>query len=301
MTGVLPPLSADQWNEEFAKYRQIPQYQAVHAGMTVEEFKGIFLWEYLHRLWARLVTIAFAIPLIWFAVKGMVPRAMRPRLWLLLLLLGLQGALGWFMVSSGLSVRTEVSQYRLAAHFAAALLIYGATVWTAADFLARPGDDHNARWRTMRRALVLLSGLTILTAIAGAFVAGLRAGRMYNTFPLMGGQVVPDGYASHASWWRNLFENPIAAQFNHRFLALVTVFSVLACWIWSRGRSLPSGAARAMALFAGVALLQVALGITTLLLRVPVSLGVAHQGGAVLLVTCAILAVHSLSRRSLGA
>ena len=300
VSGVVPPLTAEQWDAEFARYRQIPQYQAIHAGMTVEQFKGIFLWEYLHRLWARLVTVAFAIPLIWFAVKGMVPRPMRGRLWLLLLLLGLQGALGWFMVSSGLSVRTEVSQYRLAAHFAAALLIYGATVWTAADLLARPRNDGSAQWRTTRRALTMLAALTVVTAIAGAFVAGLRAGKMYNTFPLMGGRVVPAGYLSSASWWRNLFENPIAAQFNHRLLALLTLVSVLAGWIWSRGRPLPLPASRAIGLFAAAALLQVALGIATLLLVVPVALGVAHQGGAVLLVTTAILAVHSLSRKSLG-
>src|ERR1019366_10124643 len=164
---------------EFAKYQQIPQYLAIHAGMTIEQFKGIFLWEYVHRLWARLVTIAFAVPLVWFLAKGIVPRQVRGRLWLLLGLLGAQGALGWFMVSSGLRVRTEVSQYRLAVHFAAALLIYGATVWTAAEFLARPAVNPGPPSLQMRRLSWWLTGLAVLTAIAGAFVAGLRAGRAF--------------------------------------------------------------------------------------------------------------------------
>jgi len=296
VSGVVPPLSAEAWNLEFEKYRQIPQYQAIHAGMTVEQFKGIFLWEYLHRLWARLVTVAFALPLLWFLAKGMIPRQVRGRLWLLLLLLGAQGALGWFMVSSGLSGRIEVSQYRLAAHFAAALLIYGATVWTAADFLARPqagsGDQGRARHLSW-----CVTALAIVTAIAGAFVAGLRAGHAYNTFPLMAGHVVPPGYGALSPWPRNLFENVAAVQFNHRCLALITFAAIVAFWGWSRTRVLEPAARRAIARLAAAAVLQVALGIATLLLVVPVGLGVAHQAGAIVLITAGLLSMHALRKR----
>jgi heme a synthase len=293
ISGVVPPMSAAEWSAEFARYRQIPQYQAIHAGMTVEQFKGIFLWEYVHRLWARLVTVAFAVPLVWFLARRMVPRQVRSRLWLLLVLLGAQGALGWFMVASGLSVRTEVSQYRLAAHFAAALLIYGATVWTAAEFLARSGIGTGPQLRRVRHVSWCLTALAILTAIAGAFVAGLRAGHAFNTFPLMAGRVVPPGYAALSPWPRNLFENVAAVQFNHRCLGLLTMVSILAFWWHSRGLALPPAAHRAVASFAGMAVMQVGLGIATLLLVVPVSLGVAHQAGAVLVVTGGILVMHA--------
>ncbi|MGH7593632.1 MAG: COX15/CtaA family protein, partial [Gemmatimonadales bacterium] len=294
VSGVVPPLNQAAWSSEFSKYRQIPQYRAIHTGMTLQQFKGIFLWEYLHRLWARLVTLAFALPLVWFVAQGLVPREVRGRLWLLLVLLGAQGALGWFMVSSGLSIRTEVSQYRLAAHFAAALLIYGTTVWTAADFLARARRSTDTDSPRARHWSWCVTALAVLTAIAGAFVAGLRAGHAYNTFPLMAGHFVPPGYAALSPWPRNLFENVAAVQFNHRCLALLTLASILAFWWWSRRQALTPVAGRAIGRLALLAMLQVALGIATLLLVVPVSLGVAHQAGAVLLLTGGILAMHAL-------
>jgi cytochrome c oxidase assembly protein subunit 15 len=296
VTGIVPPLNDAEWQQAFDAYQHIPQYQAIHATMSLAGFKRIFLWEYTHRLWARLVGVAFAVPLAWLLVRGGIPARLRRRLVLLLVLLALQGALGWFMVASGLSVRIEVSQYRLAAHFAAALLIYGATVWTAADLLNRrqrsqvSGDE----LRRVRRTAMGVTGLTILTAIAGAFVAGLRAGHMFNTFPLMAGQVVPPGYALMSPWWRNLFENPAAAQFNHRVLAETTFVAILLLWFIWRRKPLPDGAPRAMARFAGAATLQVGLGIATLLLAVPVGLGVAHQAGAVVLVTAGLLVIHCL-------
>jgi len=293
VTGVVPPLGNAEWQLAFQKYQAIPQFQALNARMTLPEFKRIFLWEYVHRLWARLVGVAFAVPLLWFLAKGMVPRAVRRRLWLLLILLAAQGALGWFMVASGLSVRTEVSQYRLAAHFAAALLIYGATVWTAAEFLRGRPPEHTPDLHRVRLRATAITALAVVTAIAGAFVAGLRAGHMFNTFPLMAGQVVPPGYSAMSPWWRNLFENPAAVQFNHRVLALLTFLAILLFWGSARGRRLPKPTQTAIGLLMGAAILQVGLGITTLLLAVPVGLGVAHQGGAVLLITCALLAVHA--------
>jgi cytochrome c oxidase assembly protein subunit 15 len=224
----------------------------------------------------------------------MVPRPVRGRLWLLLVLLGAQGALGWFMVSSGLSGRVEVSQYRLAAHFAAALLIYGATVWTAADFLARPAGTTN--WLRVRHLSWGVTALAVLTAIAGAFVAGLRAGHAYNTFPLMAGRVVPPGYGALSPWSRNFFENVAAVQFNHRLLGLLTLGSILALWWWSRRQALPRETSRAITRLVVTSTLQVGLGIATLVLAVPVALGVAHQAGAILVVTCGILVMHSVRR-----
>ncbi|HEY3935634.1 MAG TPA: COX15/CtaA family protein [Gemmatimonadales bacterium] len=297
VSGVIPPLTHADWEEEFARYRQIPQYQAIHADMTLDQFKTIFLWEYTHRLWARLVGVAFLLPLLWFLFRGMVPRDIRGRLWLLLLLLAAQGALGWFMVSSGLSGRIEVSQYRLAAHFAAALLIYGATVWTAAGFLASP-EAKRADVPALRRSAATLTGLAAVTAIAGAFVAGLRGGHVFNTWPLMGGRVVPPGYTMLSPWVRNWFENPGAAQFDHRCLAYLTVCSVVIFWLISRRHALAKSQRIAVGCFAAAAVGQVCLGIATLLLIVPVPLGIAHQGGAIILITAGLVATHGLRGRT---
>ena len=220
VTGVIPPLTESRWAEEFAKYQRIPQYERLNAGMALQEFKAIYLWEFVHRIIARLAGAAYLLPLLWFAAKRRIPRETRPVLALLLGLLALQGAMGWWMVKSGLSVRTEVSQYRLAAHLTVALVIYSITVWTAADLLdgrarATPGSRRG-------RALGALTALVFVTSGSGALVAGLRAGKIYNTFPLMGDGLVPAGYAQLAPWWRNLFENHAAVQFDHRVLATIT-------------------------------------------------------------------------------
>ena len=298
IAGVIPPLNHAQWVDAFNRYKAIPQYLAIHAGMTLEQFKGIFLWEYMHRLWARLAGVAFLVPLLWFLARGMVPRAMRGRLWLLLVLLGLQGALGWFMVASGLSGRIEVSQYRLAAHLAAALLIYGATVWTAADFLAGAPRPAGADLARVRRWAWILTGAAVTTAIAGAFVAGLRAGKMFNTFPLMAGRFAPPGYWSLSPWPRNFFDNPAAAQFDHRILAESTAVAILAFWWWTRRRDVPIRVHRAVTLLALAVVVQVTLGVLTLLNAVPVPLGVAHQAGAVVLITTGLLAAHTARQKA---
>jgi cytochrome c oxidase assembly protein subunit 15 len=293
VSGVMPPLSAADWQAEFAKYQQIPEYQQLNSSMSLAQFKRIFLWEYVHRLWARLVGFAFAVPLAVFLARRMLTPALARRLGLVLVLTGLQAAMGWYMVKSGLSVRTDVSQYRLAAHLSLALVIYVLTVWTAADLLRRdvPAEPDAAG---ARRGALSFAGLTFLTAVAGAFVAGLDAGRAYNTFPLMGGRLVPDGYLQLAPWWRNFFEHIPAVQFNHRLLGMATVAGALALWWVVRSAPVSRATARLAALAASVALLQLALGIATLLLAVPVSLGVLHQAGAVALLTVAVLLVHSL-------
>jgi cytochrome c oxidase assembly protein subunit 15 len=287
--GVIPPLGDAQWSAEFAKYRQIPQYELLNRGMSLGEFKSIFLWEYVHRLWGRLLGVVLV--LIWVVNRRRITRELWPRLLGLLVLLGLQGALGWWMVMSGLSVRTSVSQYRLAAHLVTALALYAFTVWTAAELIEpRPvrdaSDDVSLTW-----SVRLLALLVPFTAASGAFVAGLRAGKIYNTFPLMGTGLVPPGYGQLVPFWRNLFENPAAVQFDHRVIATITF--TLAVWVWYRARRSNSvRIVRATRWVLAAALLQVALGITTLLTGVPVVLGVAHQAGAVLFFTAAILALH---------
>jgi cytochrome c oxidase assembly protein subunit 15 len=292
VSGVIPPLTEQQWSVEFEKYQQIPQYQRLNAGMSLDAFKQIYLWEYWHRIVARLAGLAFAIPFAWFALRRRIPQFAVRRLNVLLVLLLAQGAMGWWMVASGLSVRTEVSQYRLAAHLTLAFVLLGLTVWTAADLLegrpVRRAVPGLRRDRTMP-ALVALVGLT---SASGALVAGLRAGKVFNTFPLMAGRVVPPGYGQMSPTWRNLFENHAAVQFNHRLLAVTTVVAVIALWAARRG-SRDRRVALRMHLLLGAALLQVVLGIVTLLLRVPVALGVAHQGGAALLLTTALLAWHA--------
>jgi cytochrome c oxidase assembly protein subunit 15 len=290
--GIVPPLSAADWAVEFARYRQIPEYRAIHFAMSLDEFKSIYYWEYLHRLLGRLIGVAFAVPFIWFLARRRLPRRLAPSLAGILLLGFLQGALGWYMVESGLADRVEVSQYRLVAHLALALGIYAAILWTALG-IARgsPLPDASPGWRRAAEAVLSLVALTIL---AGGFVAGTRAGLTYNTFPLMDGRLVPAGYAQLHPLWLNWFENIAAVQFDHRVLAVATVTTV--CLLWAAGMraDLPIPARIALHALLAVAVLQAALGISTLLLVVPIPLAAAHQAGAVLLLTAAIVFRHTL-------
>jgi cytochrome c oxidase assembly protein subunit 15 len=292
ITGVVPPLTAEAWADAFAKYQRIPEFRTVHAAMTLPEFQRIYLWEYGHRLWARLVGLAFAVPLVVFWRRHELTHALRRRLALLLGLVGVQGAMGWYMVQSGLTERTDVSQYRLAAHLALALVIYAVTVWSALEVL-RPRARSAATSRHLRRCVGALVGFAFLTAVSGAFVAGLDAGKIFNTFPLMAGQLVPPGWGALAPWYRNPFENPVAVQFDHRVLAMTLVGMVLTIWLVSR-RAEVGGARRALDGLLAAALLQVGLGIATLLLHVPVTVAVLHQGGAVLLLTLALMSFYAL-------
>ena len=294
VTGVLPPLDAAQWQEEFAKYRAIPQYRAVHPEMTLGDFKSIFFWEYLHRLWGRLIGVVFAVPFLYFLLRGRISRRLAPRLLGLFVLGGLQGALGWYMVESGLSGRIEVSQYRLAAHLLAAVVIYVAMLWVALDLLA-PGAASSRR-AGMRRGLEAAIALILLTLTAGAFVAGLRAGYIYNTFPLMAGGLAPAEYWQLAPWYLNWFENPAAAQFDHRLLAETTWLAIAALWLCAWRLDLPGGARAALNALFAMATLQAGLGIATLVLVVPLPVAVAHQAGAILLVTAAVVARHAVRR-----
>ena len=292
--GALPPLSDAEWQRLYDLYRTIPQYELVNQGFGLEGFKRIFWLEWTHRLWGRLIGLAYAAGLAWFWLRGRIPLGLGPRLLLLLLLGGMQGAVGWFMVASGFEPdRTAVSPWRLVVHLGLALLLYAAVLWTALGLLRpRPAPSPAAaRLRPMFRAALLLVALTML---AGGFVAGLRAGLDYNTFPLMEGRVVPEAYAQLSPWWRNWVQNIAAVQFNHRVLATLALLHGLAAAAlgWRR---LPPGPARQAALGLGLALLlQYAIGVATLLAVVPVWLGTLHQGVAVLVLTAALAALHAV-------
>lgn len=293
VSGVVPPLTHEAWEAEFARYRQIPEYQLQGAAMTLGDFQRIYFWEYLHRLWARLLGLAFAIPLAWFVIRGEVRGRLARQLGMLLLLLGAQGALGWYMVRSGLVDRVDVSQYRLAAHLGLALIIYAWALWLAAGILApapAPAVARGAgRWSSALTAYVFL------TIIAGAFVAGLDAGHAWNTFPLMGGSFVPGGYGQLTPGWVNAFENPAAVQFHHRWLGISAVLGAIAFWAMLRRRTeVPLRARRLAGGTALVAVAQALLGISTLLLVVPVPLAALHQFGAVMLLTCSVLTLQAL-------
>ena len=298
VTGVLPPLDRAAWEAEFERYRQIPEYQQLNAGMSLAQFQTIYLWEFTHRLWARLVGLALAVPLLYFVWRREVRGPLAWRIGGILLLTGLQGAMGWYMVKSGLTVRTDVSQYRLAAHLALALVVYSLAVWTAAELLGfryrNAGAPEDGAGAGLRRRTGWFAGFVFLTIVSGAFVAGLDAGRAWNTFPLMGGRVVPPGYASLSPWYLNAFENVAAVQFHHRLLGMAVALLAVLLWRGSRGVPLAARARAPFAALAILALVQVGLGITTLLLRVPVVMGVLHQLGAVLVLTAALLALSAL-------
>ena len=290
VSGVLPPTTEAGWRDAYEAFLRIPQAQTTHLGITLKGFKRIFWWEWFHRILARGVGLVFAIPYLWLLWRGAIPRGLRLRLAALPALTLAQGALGWYMVQSGLAVRSSVSAYRLTAHLALALAILVVALWTYADLRPRaPGPTADRGWRWAMLALTVAIGTTILS---GGFVAGLRAGTIFNTFPLMGGAIVPPGYAQLGGWWINALENPVAAQFHHRVLALCTgTAALLAAWRAGRG-GIDAEAARAVRLVGGVAIVQVLLGIATLLLAVPLLLGVLHQFTGVAALGASVLALH---------
>ncbi len=295
VTGALPPLSTAEWERVFAIYRQIPEFTELNRGMTLTEFKTIFWWEYVHRLWGRAIGAVFLAPFLWFLLRGRIRRGLVPHLAVMFLLGGLQGALGWYMVASGFAGRTDVSQYRLVAHLGAAVAIYLYMLWIALGLLLpAPATSPDRRARSLRRFLVLLTALAFTTLASGGFVAGINAGLVYNTFPLMDGAWLPSGYGLMAPWALNLFENEIAVQFNHRLLAVATAGLAFLLWLWSRRLDLSARARQACELVLAMAVLQFGLGVATLLMVVPVGLAALHQAGALGLVTLALWAVFVL-------
>ncbi|WP_011580499.1 MULTISPECIES: COX15/CtaA family protein [Chelativorans] len=277
--GVIPPLGEAEWAEEFARYQQIPEYEQINKGMSLEEFKGIFWWEWAHRLLARGVGFVFALPLLFFWVTGRLERHLKPKLLGILALGGLQGAVGWWMVASGLSERVDVSQYRLATHLTIACLIFNATMAVARGLAPHSGKP--ALDSTRRFAFWLVVAVLVQIYLGG-LVAGLDAGMAYNTWPLMDGALVPQGLFEHRPAWVNLFENPKTVQFVHRLGAYVVL--LLALWhaiATLRAEPDSTHARRAVLLFLLVCV-QAAIGIATLLMVVPMDVALAHQAMALI-------------------
>ncbi|MEQ8745602.1 COX15/CtaA family protein [Pyruvatibacter sp.] len=286
VTGAIPPLSADVWQQEFDKYRQIPQYQLVNKGMSLDEFKVIYWWEWAHRFLGRLIGLAFFVPFVWFLATG----RLRGRLaWTcagLFVLGGLQGFMGWYMVASGLTERVSVSQYRLAAHLGLAFIIFAALLWVALGILRQAAGAGERRWILWTGGL---AALVYVQIVLGAFVAGLDAGMIYNTWPLMDGAFIPDrvyGVPLAA------FEDHMTVQFNHRMVAyLIAIATVVFCWRVVAGGA-PRDLRKAAMWFATAVVAQILFGIWTLLAVVPIWMGGVHQFGAVVVLGAAIYLLH---------
>jgi heme a synthase len=292
VTGALPPLNQEQWSQAFEAYKAIPQYRELNAGMTLGEFKTIFWWEWTHRLLGRVIGIAFLLPFLWFLWRGVLGADLRFRLWLIFGLGALQGAVGWWMVASGLSERVEVSHYRLATHLMLALLIFSAIVWTLRRMAGGPYSVASARLRMTSVALLLL---TFVQIYLGALLAGLRAGRVYNTWPEIDGALIPSAARLFFDepWWRNLFDNALTVQFEHRMVAY-TLFALAILHAIDAVRSRAGAAVNGALWLAAAVILQAVLGILTLLNQVPIALGLAHQAVAMTVMTLAVLQAERL-------
>jgi cytochrome c oxidase assembly protein subunit 15 len=296
VTGTLPPLSQEQWAQAFEAYKTIPQYRELNAGMNLAEFKTIFWWEWSHRLLGRAIGVAYLLPFLWFLWRGVVGADLKRRLWLIFGLGALQGAVGWWMVASGLSQRVEVSQYRLATHLVLALLIFAGIVWTLRGLADRPPSAASSRLKITSAALLVL---TFVQLYLGALVAGLRAGKVYNTWPEIDGGLIPSTARLffEAPWWRNLFDNMLTVQFEHRMIAYA-LFALAVLHALDAVRSRAGAAAVNGALWlAAIMTLQAALGILTLLNQVPMDLALAHQAVAIVVLTLAVFQAERLAAR----
>ena len=289
LSGAIPPITAAAWEAEFNHYQQSPEFQKVNHQMTVNEFKTIFYVEYFHRLLGRAIGLVFLVPFLVFLWRGRIRRALIPKLSLVFVLGGLQGLLGWYMVKSGLVDVPRVSPYRLTAHLIVAVAIYAYLFWTALGLLRE--RSHHSTVSSLSRGAIGITAMIVVTILSGGFVAGLKAGHAFNTFPLMAGQWIPPGYRVAEPFWLNFFETIPAVQFNHRWLAITTFVLVLlfAFRAW-RDDALRTYRA-AVAVLAMLSVIQVSLGISTLVLHVPVVLAAAHQGAALALLTAALYVV----------
>lgn len=293
--GAIPPLSTADWMDAFEKYKQIPEYSLVNKGMSLDAFKAIYWWEWAHRFLGRAIGVVFALPLAFFWWRGALAGGLKWRLLGLLALGGLQGAVGWFMVQSGLVDRVDVSHYRLALHLVLAFLILAALVWTILDLAKGNRAAATTGSRVGRMLARVVVGLMFLQVVLGAFVAGTKAGLSYNTWPLMDGQLVPDGLWAMRPWWINVFENLTMIQFNHRLMAYGLVG--LAAWQAILCRTGPHARTAALTLVAMVA--QAGLGIWTLVIAqgaIPLGLGIAHQGFAAITLAIAVTHLHGVLR-----
>ena len=296
VTGTLPPLNEAQWLQAFEGYKAIPQYRELNAGMSLHEFKTIFWWEWSHRLLGRVIGAVYLLPFLFFLWRGVLNGELKRRLWMIFGLGALQGAVGWWMVASGLSQRVEVSQYRLATHLVLALLIFAAIVWTLRRLTDRPLPTAPSR---LKITGVLLLVLTFVQLYFGALVAGLRAGRVYNTWPDIDGALIPSAARLwfEEPWWRNLFDNTLTVQFEHR----MTAYALLVLAILHAVDAVRSRAGRAVIggawWLASVIGLQATLGILTLLHQVPIDLALTHQAVAIVVLTLAVLQTERLVAR----
>lgn len=298
IVGTMPPVTQGDWDELLEKYRDSPQYQQVNKGMSVDEFKSIFWWEYLHRLFGRLIGVVFFIPFVYFLVKKQIDRPLGIKLTGIFILGGLQGFMGWYMVMSGLVDDPHVSQYRLTAHLGLAFVIFAALFWVALDLLSpktsvKPMTEQLLR---LRRFSIGLTHLIFLMVLSGGFVAGIRAGLAYNTFPLMNGHFIPPEIFILEPWYRNFFDNMATVQFDHRLIAWILAFTVPLFWYKASKVELPGTTRLACHLLLLMLIIQISLGIATLLYVVPIPLAAAHQGGAVLLFAAALWVSHRLRK-----
>ncbi len=295
VTGVVPPLTERAWQAEFADYQKIPQYRRENRGMTPAQFKAIYWWEWSHRLLGRLVGAAFLLPFIGFAAAGAIPRRDWPRMVLLFGLGGLQGAVGWWMVQSGLETRVSVSQYRLAIHLGVAIVLLGALLWKALEYLKttrlpRAGGIRSkaAEGALLRSGAFVLVGLVYVQMLLGAIVAGLHAGLIYNTWPSMNGRLLPEDAFAQQPWWRNFFENPGLAQYDHRLVAYLVAVASAVFWFMARRENSGSGVRTSSNALMVIVLVQIALGIATLVNLVPLTLAALHQAAAVAVFSAAL-------------
>lgn len=305
--GRRMPSTAEEWEAEFERYKQFPEYQRLYAGtdMNVDDFKNIYFWEWFHRMWGRSIGLVFGLPLAYFSLRGQIPRRLAPTLVGLFLLGGSQGLVGWWMVKSGLDQKKveeieggipRVSPYRLATHLTCAFAIFTILLHTGLGVLQPRAESTRLAWSgasTLYGRVALLSALVGVTAISGAFVAGMQAGLAFNTFPLMEGRVVPEGYFSLQPAYRNFFESIPSVQFHHRVLALSTLASVATLWASVQRMPLPPQVRLATDLLLLAVSAQVSLGVLTLVNAVPVELGSAHQAGALTLFSVVIFLLHS--------
>jgi heme a synthase len=292
VSGIVPPLNAEQWQAEFDAYRATPEYRKINRGMTLGEFKDIFFWEYVHRALGRLIGLAFALPLAWFAWRRAIPKGYGWRLAGILALGGLQGGVGWWMVASGLVDRPDVSHIRLAIHLLLALLIFALIVWALLDLrrLARSPDAARVRMPTIGIWTLCLLALQLMF---GAYVAGLNAGYAFNSWPLMGDEIFPSATPMLQPFLANLVDNPIVVQFVHRWLAFIVAGAALAL-AWKAAKA---GLQTAASAVSSLVTLQILLGIATLLSGVEIWIAVAHQAAAVLLLAAVLVAAHGLGER----
>ena len=284
LMGTLPPLTDAEWSRVYQLYVASPEYDEFNYGMDLAGFKAIFFWEYVHRLWGRLLGLAFVVPFVWLILRRRVPNGFGGRLFLLLLLGGSQGVIGWWMVKSGLTADATVSQYRLAVHLGMALLIFALLLWTAFDIrYGRAGLPRGHAAGTL--------GIVAITILAGALVAGMDAGLLYNHYPFMGNGLIPVEYGEMGAM--DAFENPAAAQFHHRWIAVLAVLAVITLAFRGRRQAASRGPATLAILLVGA---QFILGIAVLLNGVPLSLGAMHQTGAVLLLATVLWTAHRMAR-----